>query len=76
MSSYEPKEAFPYTPPSNEILEKYAHIFEIKDELPINFFKNIFTMKSSPMSGIKSRMALLSSVRVSVARRIQFIIEN
>lgn len=42
MDTNEPKEAFPYTPPSPEILEKYAHIFEIKNELPVKFFKNLF----------------------------------
>jgi lipopolysaccharide/colanic/teichoic acid biosynthesis glycosyltransferase len=38
----EPLEAFPYKPPSQEILEKYNHVFEIKDPLPPRFFKLVF----------------------------------
>ncbi len=38
----EPLEAFPYKPPSNEILQKYHHIFELNKELPPRFFKSAF----------------------------------
>jgi lipopolysaccharide/colanic/teichoic acid biosynthesis glycosyltransferase len=38
----EPKESFPYKPPSEEIILKYHHIFELKDELPPRFFKILF----------------------------------
>lgn len=38
----EPKEAFPYTPPSKEVLQKYRHIFEFDQELPSRFFKSAF----------------------------------
>ena len=38
----EPSEAFPYTPPTEEIKKKYAHIFEIDDPLPPRFFKVMF----------------------------------
>lgn len=38
----EPKEAFPYKPPTKEILSKYPHIFEIKEALPPRFFKVAF----------------------------------
>ncbi len=38
----EPIESFPYTPPTEEIRTKYAHIFEIKDPLPSRFFKIVF----------------------------------
>lgn len=38
----EPTEAFPYTPPSKEILAKYRHIFEITDSLPQRFSKLVF----------------------------------
>ncbi len=38
----EPTEAFPYAPPSREILKKYPHIFELKDTLPPRFFKVLF----------------------------------
>ena len=38
----EPKQAFPYKPPSEEIKVKYKHIFEIKETLPPRFFKVFF----------------------------------
>ena len=38
----EPKQAFPYTPPSDEIKTKYVDIFEITDPLPSRFFKLVF----------------------------------
>lgn len=38
----EPVEAFPYKPPSNEILQNYHHIFEITETLPPRLFKVIF----------------------------------
>jgi lipopolysaccharide/colanic/teichoic acid biosynthesis glycosyltransferase len=69
MSSYEPKEAFPYTPPSNEILEKYAHIFEIKDELPVNFFKNIFDK-------FLSTIFLIPTIPILIILKIIYVIEG
>lgn len=38
----EPIEAFPYTPPTKKIKDKYAHIFELKKPLQARFFKTIF----------------------------------
>ena len=38
----EPTEAFPYTPPTDEIKAKYAHIFALKEDLPSRFFKTLF----------------------------------
>lgn len=38
----EPLEAFPYMPPTQEILEKYPHIFKLKETLPPRFFKVLF----------------------------------
>ena len=42
MNKNEPKGAFPYTPPTEEIKEKYKHIFEIENSLPPRFFKMLF----------------------------------
>ena len=42
IKNVEPKEAFPYTPPTAEILIKYAYIFELKNSLPPRFFKILF----------------------------------
>ena len=38
----EPKEAFPYSPPTEEIRQKYSHIFDIDKPLPSRFFKLLF----------------------------------
>ena len=38
----EPKEAFPYRPPTAEVLLKYQHIFKIGSALPSRFFKVLF----------------------------------
>ncbi len=38
----EPKQAFPYKPPSDEIRSKYKHIFELKMTLPPRLFKVCF----------------------------------
>jgi lipopolysaccharide/colanic/teichoic acid biosynthesis glycosyltransferase len=40
--SLEPSEAFPYRPPSEEILKKFPHIFQINKTLPPRFFKVLF----------------------------------
>jgi len=42
ISLTEPTEAFPYTPPTDEIKLKYAHIFAITEPLPTRFFKLAF----------------------------------
>jgi lipopolysaccharide/colanic/teichoic acid biosynthesis glycosyltransferase len=39
---FEPKQAFPYKPPSKEILIRYKHLFLIKEALPPRFFKVLF----------------------------------
>ena len=41
-SVVEPTEAFPYTPPTEEIKAKYAHIFDLTDGLPPRLFKILF----------------------------------
>jgi len=40
--SNEPTEAFPYKPPTKEVLKKYPHIFELNATLPPRFFKVLF----------------------------------
>ena len=47
MNLTEPKEAFPYKPPSNEIRDKYQHIFKIKRSLKPRFFKVFFDKLTS-----------------------------
>ena len=38
----EPSEAFPYTPPTEYIKQKYAHIFALKESLPSRLLKTLF----------------------------------
>lgn len=38
----EPKQAFPYKPPSKEVYERFQYIFEINTDLPERALKNIF----------------------------------
>jgi lipopolysaccharide/colanic/teichoic acid biosynthesis glycosyltransferase len=38
----EQKEAFPYKPPTEEIKQKYRHVFEMREALPYRFFKILF----------------------------------
>lgn len=42
MSREEPKEAFPYRPPPDEIKAKYKHIFNMKEPLKKRYLKIIF----------------------------------
>jgi lipopolysaccharide/colanic/teichoic acid biosynthesis glycosyltransferase len=42
MTVVEPKQAFPYRPPTAEIRQRYKHIFDLKEPLPARFFKTIF----------------------------------
>ena len=41
-NNIEPVEAFPYKPPSLDIIQKYHHIFELNEPLPPRFFKILF----------------------------------
>lgn len=38
----EPKEAFPYKPPTQEVRERFAHVFALTEPLPPRFFKVLF----------------------------------
>jgi len=42
IDNVEPKEAFPYRQPTNEIKQKYSHIFELDKPLPERFLKVLF----------------------------------
>ena len=42
IKNNEPEIAFPYTAPTDEIKQKYSHIFEIKGRLKSRFFKVFF----------------------------------
>ena len=41
-TSIEPLQAFPYKPPTAQIRQKYAYIFQLHGPLPSRFFKALF----------------------------------
>jgi lipopolysaccharide/colanic/teichoic acid biosynthesis glycosyltransferase len=67
--STEPKEAFPYKPPTDEIKRKYSHIFEIDEALPPRFFKILF----DKLVGVTM---LIFSVPILLFLKIAFLIEG
>lgn len=69
MNQNEPKEAFPYTPPSDEIKQKYHHIFDIKEPLPSRLFKNIFDK-------CISIFVLIISIPVLFSMKVAYLIEG
>ena len=69
MKVNEPKEAFPYRPPSKFILEKYSHIFKIKEKLPSRWFKLIFDK-------LVSIVLLLIGLPILILLQIAYIIEG
>jgi len=69
MNNIEPKESFPYQPPSEYVKRKYSHIFEIDEELPTNFFKAAFDK-------IFSLAALIISIPVLCLIKFLYIVEG
>lgn len=65
----EPKEAFPYKPPSEEIKEKYSYIFDLDQPLPQRFLKTIFDK-------FVSIIFLLCAAPILVLLKICFLIEG
>ena len=65
----EPKEAFPYKPPTDEIRQKYAHIFQIEGNLPQRFFKTLFDK-------VAATFLLIIFSPVLVILKLAFLIEG
>ena len=65
----EPAEAFPYKPPTDEILFKYAHIFELRDPLPSRFFKVFFDK-------VVAAFLLALSMPILLILKLAFIVEG
>ena len=65
----EPTEAFPYTPPTDEIKSKYAHIFDISEPLPRRFFKVVFDK-------LVAAVLLAFSLPILLILKISYIIEG
>ena len=68
-NSQEPTEAFPYTPPTDDIKEKYAHIFALKEDLPSRFFKTLFDK-------FLAVMLLSISLPILLILKIAYVIEG
>jgi lipopolysaccharide/colanic/teichoic acid biosynthesis glycosyltransferase len=69
ISPPEPTEAFPYTPPTDEIKNKYAHIFEISEPLPKRFFKLAFDK-------LVAAVLLAFSLPILLILKIAYVIEG
>jgi lipopolysaccharide/colanic/teichoic acid biosynthesis glycosyltransferase len=65
----EPSEAFPYKPPSEEILRKYSNIFQLSEPLPPRFFKVFFDK-------LVSLVLLLLSAPILLLLKFAFLIEG
>lgn len=65
----EPTEAFPYTPPTDEIKAKYAHIFEITEPLRPRFFKLVFDK-------LIASLLLTLSIPILILLKIAYVIEG
>ena len=65
----EPKEAFPYKPPTDEIKQKYHHIFELSEPLPGRFFKVLFDK-------LVAFLLLLAAAPVLLLLKIAYLIEG
>ena len=65
----EPLEAFPYSPPSDEIKRKYSDIFEISEPLKPRLFKTLFDK-------IVALILLAISIPILILLKIAYIIEG
>ena len=65
----EPKEAFPYKAPTEEIKERYAHIFLIDEPLPNRLVKVIFDK-------LISSVLLILSLPILILLKIAYVIEG
>lgn len=65
----EPSEAFPYKPPSDEVLETYRHIFDIKKPLKPRFFKLIFDK-------FLALVLLVPSIPILILLKISYLVEG
>tara|TARA_B100002019_G_scaffold126528_1_gene108977 strand:- start:4690 stop:5409 length:720 start_codon:yes stop_codon:yes gene_type:complete len=69
MNQLEPKEAFPYTPPNEEIKKTYRHIFQMEEPLSPRFIKVMFDK-------LVSIIVLLFTIPILLILKIAYIIEG
>jgi len=65
----EPKEAFPYKPPTDEVRQKYQHIFEIDKPLPERLFKLTFDK-------VVGGLLLIAAAPILLLLKIAYVIEG
>lgn len=65
----EPKEAFPYKPPTDEVKLKYGYIFDLKEPLQQRFFKSLFDK-------VVALLALMFSAPILLLLKIANLIEG
>jgi len=68
-SQTEPKEVFPYKPPTPDIHRRYAHIFNIHQPLPPRFFKLIFDK-------LVAFVFLTITIPIMVLLKLAYVIEG
>jgi lipopolysaccharide/colanic/teichoic acid biosynthesis glycosyltransferase len=69
INGIEPQEAFPYKPPTDEILKKYSHLFELSGALPPRFFKVFFDK-------LVAIIFLLLSTPILLLLKLAFLLEG
>lgn len=65
----EPREAFPYKPPTEEIKRTYRHIFELEQPLPVRLPKLIFDK-------LVAGLLLFSAMPVFLLLKIAYVVEG
>ncbi len=65
----EPREAFPYQPPTEEIRRKYCHLFQMTEPLPPRFIKVVFDK-------VLAAIMALVSAPVLLLLKIAYVIEG
>jgi lipopolysaccharide/colanic/teichoic acid biosynthesis glycosyltransferase len=65
----EPHEAFPYKPPTDQVLEKYPHIFQLSEPLPTRFFKIFFDK-------LMATSFLILSAPILLLLKLAFLVEG
>lgn len=65
----EPPQAFPYSPPTADILKKYSYIFELKEPLPPRFFKVFFDK-------LTATFLLLFAAPILLVLKFSYLIEG
>ena len=65
----EPQESFPYKPPSDEIKEKYKHIFKLTEPLKQSLFKTLFDK-------FISLMVLIPALPILLLVKLAYLVEG